>query len=511
MRARTRATTACYRIQPPNDVDTGVSWLLPAAVAVPLLAAGLTVGFGQRLRVQRAIATAGVGFVFIAAVAMLREADRGEPMVAYVGGWVAPVGIALVADRFSTIVLAVASAMLLAVLGYAAAQLGRDAVGWWFYSKYLILTAGVTMSLLTGDLFNLFVGFEVMLVASYVLLTVKTGPEQIRATMSYVIINLIASALFLVVIAFAYAATGTMNMAEMAVRLGEINPVAVDVLQLLMLVVFGIKAALFPLFMWLPDSYPTAPTPVTAIFAGLLTKVGVFVIIRTQTLLFPGEGPSTLLLFIAGATMTAGVLGAIAQNDVKRILSFHIVSQIGYMVMGLGFLSVAGLAAAILYISHHIVVKTGLFLVGGLVETEHGTGALDRTGGLLHRRPVLALLFAPLALSLAGIPPFSGFVAKLALIQEGVALGRGWIVAVSLVVGLLTLFSMTKIWSAAFWGEQVPSVATPRRGMLVATGSVVILSLAVAVFAQPIAELSARAATDLLDPSVYITAVLGVT
>ncbi len=488
-----------------------MSWLLPSTIAVPLLGAGLTVLVGRRLLIQRLITAGGVGFVLVAAVIMLVEADAGPPVVAQVGGWPAPAGITLIADRFSAIVLTVSSAMLVAVLGYAVAQLGRDALDWWFHTKYLVLTAGVAMSLLTGDLFNLFVGFEVMLIASYVLLTVKTGPTQIRATMTYVVVNLVASSLFLVVIAFTYGATGTVNLADLALRLQEVDPTVRDGLGLLMLVVFGIKAALFPLFMWLPDSYPTAPTAVTAIFAGLLTKVGVFVIIRTQTLLFAQDGPSTLLLFVAGATMTVGVLGAIAQNDVKRILSFHIVSQIGYMIMGLGFLSVAGLAAAILYISHHIVVKTGLFLVGGLVEAEHGTGALDRTGGLLHRRPVIAALFLPLAFSLAGIPPFSGFVAKLALVQEGVGLGRGIIVAVSLAVGLLTLFSMTKIWSAAFWGEPTESAGRARPGMIGATAAVVTLSLGVALFAQPLAEFSARAAADLLDPTLYITSVLGET
>ncbi|MXZ07472.1 MAG: Na+/H+ antiporter subunit D, partial [Acidimicrobiia bacterium] len=251
------------------------------------------------------------------------------------------------------------------------------------------------------------------------------------------------------------------------------------------------------------------PTPVTAIFAGLLTKVGVFVIIRTQTLFFDSGGPSTLLLFVAGATMVFGVLGAIAQNDVKRILSFHIVSQIGYMIMGLGFLTVAGVAAAILYMSHHIIVKTGLFLVGGVVEREFGTGALDRTGGLLRSHPVVAAMFLPLAFSLAGLPPFSGFVAKLALVQEGVGLGLWAIVGVSLGVSLLTFYSMTKIWGAAFWGEAQESVDRAGIGMLTVVGLVVAASIGVAALAGPLIELSARAASELLDPTIYIDAVLG--
>jgi multicomponent Na+:H+ antiporter subunit D len=486
-----------------------MSWLLPAVVAVPILAAGFTVLVGRRLLLQRAVAITAVGFVLVSAVVLLIQADASAPAVAQIGGWPAPAGITLLADRFAAIVLTVSAAMLVAVLVYAMAQLGRDAIDWWFHAKYLILTSGVALSIVTGDLFNLFVGFEIMLIASYVLLTVKTGGAEIRATMTYVVINLVASALFLVVIAFVYTTAGTLNLADLSQRMQEIDPGVRNALGMLTLVVFGIKAAIFPLFMWLPDSYPTAPTPVTAIFAGLLTKVGVFVIIRTQTLLFSQEGPSTLLLFIAGATMTIGVLGAIAQNDVKRILSFHIVSQIGYMIMGLGLLSVAGLAAAILYITHHIVVKTGLFLVGGLVEAEHGTGALDRIGGVLHRRPVLALMFLPLALSLAGIPPFSGFVAKLALLQEGIALDRGVIVAVSLAVSLLTLFSMTKIWGGVFWGKPTSAGERAAPAMTLATGAVVVLSLAVAVFAGPLSDLAARAAADLIDPSIYAELVLG--
>jgi len=487
-----------------------MSWMLPAVVAGPLLAAGLTLLSGRRLWLQRVITLVGVGGVLGAAISLLVAADSGSAQVSQMGGWAAPVGITLVADRFAAIMLTVAAAMLLLVLIYAMAQLKSDALDWWFHSKYLVLTAGISLSFVTGDLFNLFVGFEIMLIASYVLLTAKTGKGEIRATMSYVVINLVASTLFLVIISFVYITTGTMNLADLSVAMAEVDPAIRSGLSMLMLVVFGIKAALFPLFMWLPDSYPTAPTPVTAIFAGLLTKVGVFVIIRTQTLLFPHDGPSDLILFVAGATMLVGVLGAIAQNDIKRILSFHIVSQIGYMIMGLGLFSFAGLAAAILYIIHHIIVKTGLFLVGGLVEAEHGTGALDRVGGVLHRRPAFALLFLPFALSLAGMPPFSGFVAKLALVQEGLMLDRGIIVGVSLLVGLLTFFSMTKIWGAVFWGRETEATGDAGFGMVGATVLVVALSLSVAAFAGPLADLAARAAIDILDPSIYAGLVLGV-
>jgi multicomponent Na+:H+ antiporter subunit D len=337
--------------------------------------------------------------------------------------------------------------------------------------------------------------------------------------MTYVVINLLASALFVTAVAFVYAATGTVNMAQLAIRLAELPDGLRTALGYLLLVVFGVKAGIFPLFFWLPDSYPTAPAPITALFAGLLTKVGVYTLIRTQTLMFPNDGaPSMVILVIAGLTMFVGVLGAIAQNDIKRILSFHIVSQIGYMVFGLGLFTLAGIAGAVYYIVHHIVVKTSLFLIGGLVETGSGSGALRDLGGVARRAPVLGLLFLVAALSLAGLPPFSGFVAKLALVQEGLNLNHGGIVAVSLLVSLLTLFSMTKIWGAAFWGQphdvegplgEDDSVRLPMNPlMLGSTVALVAVSVAISVAAAPLYGLSQRAAETLVERQPYIEAVL---
>src|SRR5690606_2347910 len=323
------------------------------------------------------------------------------PLAVQAGGWPAPVGITLVADRLSAIMLVVAVLMLLAVLVFAIGQPGaeEDHVG--FHPVYLILAAGVANAFLTGDLFNLFVAFEVTLMASYVLISLGGRSDQVRSAMTYVVISLIASVLFLMALAYVYAATGTVNLADLSVRIAGLPSGVRTGLALLLIVVFGIKAAIFPLFFWLPDSYPTAPTPVTAVFAGLLTKVGVYALIRSQTLLFPADTqPGNLLLVVAGLTMVVGVFGAITQNDIKRILSFHIVSQIGYMIMGLGLFSVAGLAGAVLYIIHHIVVKTTLFLVAGLIEHRSGTSDLARLSGLARLEPLLGVLFILPALSL---------------------------------------------------------------------------------------------------------------
>ena len=278
-----------------------------------------------------------------------------------------------------------------------------------FHPLYLVLASGVSASFVTGDLFNLFVAFEMMLAASYVLITLGGRPDQVHAGMTYVVISLVASTLFITSLALLYAATGTVNMADLG-RLADIDPALRHGFSIMLLVVFGIKAGLFPLFFWLPDSHPTAPGPVTAIFAGLLTKVGVYAIIRTQTLMFPpGEGGANwgddVLLWVAAATMIVGVIGAIAQDDMKRILAFHIISQIGYMIMGLGLFTVVGVAAAVFYVIHHIVVKTALFLVAGLVDHRAGSSRLSSVGGLVRSAPVIAALFAVPALSLAGLPP----------------------------------------------------------------------------------------------------------
>ncbi|HSK97968.1 MAG TPA: Na+/H+ antiporter subunit D [Euzebyales bacterium] len=495
--------------------------MLALPVALPLTAAAVVLLLSRWRWAQRGINLVTCAVTLGVAIAILVEADAHDAVVTQIGGWPAPFGITLIADRFSAIMLLISAIMILIVLVYALGQLDEEReIRLHFHPVYLVLSAGVSASFLTGDLFNLFVAFEVMLIASYVLITLGAKVRQIRPGMTYVVINLLASVLFVAAVAFVYAATGTVNMAQLAVRIVELPDGLRLALGYLLLVVFGVKAGIFPLFFWLPDSYPAAPAPITALFAGLLTKVGVYTLIRTQTLLFPHGGtPSTVILVIAALTMLVGVLGAIAQNDIKRILSFHIVSQIGYMVFGLGLFTLAGLAGAVYYIVHHIVVKTSLFLVGGMVETSVGSGALRDLGGIARRAPVLGLLFLVAAFSLAGLPPFSGFVAKLVLVQEGLNTNSGGIVAVSLLVSLLTLFSMTKIWGGAFWGHpEGPDgrASEARRSprlrlhplMLGATTVRVGLSVTVSVAAGPLYELSERAARTLVEREAYIDAVL---
>ncbi|GIU83386.1 MAG: Na+/H+ antiporter subunit D [Acidimicrobiales bacterium] len=490
--------------------------MIAVLTLAPLLGAAGSIAIGRWRGAQRIVSIFTLLAMTVVSGALVVQVDRQGPIVVDVGGWTAPVGITLVVDRLASIMLAVSMPMLLAVLVFAIGQGGVERTHVGFHPVYLVLASGIVLAFVTGDLFNLFVAFEMTLMSSYVLVTLGGRPEQVRSGMTYVVLNLVGSTLFLLAIGFVYTATGTVNLADLSEKFQDVSPGLRAAVSMTLLVVFGVKAALFPFFFWLPDSYPAAPAPVTAAFAGLLTKVGVYALYRTQTLVLSPDGEAAnLLLLISALTMAIGVLGAIAQDEAKRILSFHIISQIGYMIMGLGFFTMAGLAAAIFYVVHHIVVKTTLFLVAGLVEHEAGTGRLDRVSGLAHSAPALGVLFLVPALSLAGFPPTSGFVAKLGLVVAGVEADRYAVVGVSLAVSLLTLFSMVKIWANAFWGEPAP---TSRREegagwsgrflMYSATASLVLLGAAVAVAGRPLYSLAERAAGDLLAGSVYSDEVL---
>ena len=403
--------------------------LTPLPVLIPTIAAAVTLFAGRRPRLQRVIALVALSRGRRVCAGLLYLADRDGTIALQVGGWgpsepgMGPLGITLVVDRLSALMLLVSSIVLLAVVFYAIGQGIRDGDERQpvsiFLPTYLVLSAGVCIAFLAGDLFNLFVGFEVLLSASFVLLTIGASKDRVRAGISYVMVSMVSSLVFLFGIALVYAATGTLNMAELAVRLDDVSSGTRTALFAVLLVAFGIKAAVFPLSAWLPDSYPTAPAPVTAVFAGLLTKVGVYAIIRAHSLLFPSGGLDPLLLVAALLTMLVGILGAIAQSDIKRLLSFTLVSHIGYMVFGIALSSQLGMSGAIYYVAHHIVVQTTLFLVVGLIERQAGASTLQRLGGLAAASPILAFVFVVPALNLGGIPPFSGFIGKVALLEAG--------------------------------------------------------------------------------------------
>lgn len=507
--------------------------LVPLVVLVPLVASAITLLLGRTPKLQRVVAVIALMTSLALGSVMLAAVDGGSALVMEVGGWAAPFGIVLVVDRLAALMVIVSSIVLLAVLLFSVGQGLADGDDETpvsiYYPTYLILAAGVFTAFVAGDLFNLYVGFEILLVASYVLITLGGTEARIRAGVTYIVVSLVSSMLFLAAIAMIYGALGTVNIAQISLRMAEL-PVDVQIiLHIMLLVAFGIKAAVFPLSFWLPDSYPSAPAPVTAVFAGLLTKVGVYAILRTETIIFPGAELNPALLVVALLTMVVGVLGAVAQADIKRMLSFTLVSHIGYMMLGVALGSAAGTSAAIFYIVHHIVVQTTLFLAAGLIERRGGSTNIRKLGGMLAASPVIAVLFFIPALNLGGIPPFSGFIGKLALFQASAQEGSPLaytLIGAGAFVSLLTLYALIRVWNMVFWrpaadveGYDSPLLsrvqddpnatlvqdtrAIPKL-MIGATAGMVAVSVALTVFAGPLFAISSRAGADLEGPRTYV-------
>ena len=518
-------------------MTAGLGVLVPLAVLIPLVAAGVTLVVGRRARAQRIVALIALVAVVLVGATLLMGVDAGGSVVVEVGSWQAPFGIVLVVDRLSALMVLISAIVLLAVLVFSIGQGLADGDDETpvsiYYPTYLILTTGVMIAFVAGDVFNLYVGFEVLLVSSYVLITLGGTESRIRAGVTYVVVSLVSSVLFLTAIAMVYGALGTVNLAQIAIRIADIPIDTQIVLHVMLLVAFGIKAAVFPLSFWLPDSYPSAPAPVTAAFAGLLTKIGVYAIIRVETVIFPGEELNPALMVLALLTMVVGALGAVAQADIKRILSFTLVSHIGYMILGVALGTAEGTAAAVYYIAHHIVVQTTLFLAAGLIEREAGSTSISRIGGLLASAPLVALLFFIPALNLGGIPPFSGFIGKLALFQATAAQGDALayiLLGGGALVSLLTLYALVRVWNLAFWRgadevergssrllkhvNEAPLDTSTISGarttpflMTASTAGMVIVSVALTVFAGPLYGVAERAGENLDGPGRYVLSV----
>lgn len=492
--------------------------LIVAPLLIPLCAAALTALLRTHIAAQRVVGVGASASLLAVGLMLIARTADGSILVTQMGDWAAPFGIALVVDAFSAIMLAIAGLMALSVSIYAMGPdaAARDRAG--FQPLFHSLMLGVCGAFVAGDVFNLYVWFEVMLIASFGLLVLDRTRAQIDGGLRYVFLNLVGTTVFLMAVGLLYGQLGTLNFADLARLAPQAeNQGLLAAIGVMFLVSFGAKAALFPLFNWLPAAYHTASMPVAAIFAGLLTKVGVYAILRLFALVYAHDvaffGP--IFAWVAAATMVFGVFGAAAHYDIRRILSFHIVSQIGYMIIGVALLTQAAIAAAILYIVHHIVVKANLFLVAGAIRRENGSFALGRCGGLWRAAPLLAIGFLIPALSLAGIPPLSGFWGKYAVVRAGIEAEAYWLAGIALFVGLLTLYSMIKIWNEAFWKPAPEGLAQTAwtRGQRIATYLPIALlcatTMTIGLWTEPFAALAETAAASLLDRDAYIAAVLG--
>lgn len=515
--------------------------LAPLCVIILFFAAASTFVFSYRVRTQRWIAFIAMVLVLSLELTLLVAVWESGPQVVELADWSAPFGITMVVDQLSALLLVVSSVISLAVLIFATGQDIADndhevpiSV---FYPTYLLLLAGVSNAFLAGDLFNLYVGFEILLMASYVLISMNANTPRIRASTTYVVVSVVSSLLFLTNIALIYAAVGTVNMADLSLKLQTLPDGTQMQLHLGLLIAFGIKAAVFPLSLWLPDSYPTAPAPVTAVFAGLLTKVGVYSIIRTETLLFPGGALDTLLSIVAVLTLVVGILGALAQSDIKRMLSFILISHIGYMIWGISLNNQLGLTTVVFYIAHHIIIQTGLFLVVALIERRGGSSSSDRLGGMIKVAPWISVLYFLPAMNLGGIPPFSGFLGKVGFLQASVEANtwQGYLMAaVGVLVSLLTLLALARVWNKVFW-RPAKNAENPTKTMLRAehdamngpreldrhdnkpipvtmvasTVGLVAVGTALTFAAGSLFDLAENASENLRAPDRYIHAVLG--
>ena len=510
--------------------------LVPLLVTLPLLGAAVALIFGRQRRVQVGVSVVTLTLVLVIAAVLLYDVDSsGQAIAVSVGGWPIPFGIVLYVDRLAALLVVVSSVVLLAVLlfsvGQGAADGDDDTPVTIFHPSYLILAAGIFNAFIAGDLFNLYVGFEILLVASYVLITLGSTESRIRTGVVYIVVSLVSSILFLTAIAAIYGALGTVNIAQLAARMTELPQEVQLVLHLMLLLAFSIKAAVFPLSFWLPDSYPTAPAPVTAVFAGLLTKVGIYAIIRTETQIFRDNDVNTLLLIVAFATMIVGVLGAVAQAELKRILSFTLVSHVGYLVFGIAIATPLALGATTYYMVHHIIVQTTLFLAVGLIERRAGTTSILKLKGLMKAAPVIAVLFFIPAINLGGLPPFSGFIGKFALFDAAAEVGSPLMYVLifgGVVTSLLTLYALMRAWNLGFWREDddhsdeqavverieylgaapAAAVQTERRVipriMTATTAGMVAVTVALTVFAGPLYTLCTSIGDALQQPVTLV-------
>lgn len=499
-----------------------MSWLLVAPIFIPLATACLVFLTSADRLTRGWISVLGAITLTMASIFLLATVLRHGPIAADMGNWPAPFGITLVADLMSAVMVVTTGLAGLAVSIYALADVDYERAAGGFDSFFQMLLAGVAGAFLTGDLFNLYVWFEVMLIASFALMTLGGDRRQLDGAVKYVAINLISTVLLLTAIGLLYGLAGTLNMADLHGKLAELEHQGLlGVVAVFFLIAFGIKAAVFPLFFWLPASYHTPPIAVSAVFAGLMTKIGVYALVRSFTLIFPlGIGMIVeILLIVALITMIVGVLGAMAQTDIRRILSFHVIASIGFLLLGIALGSPVAVTASVFYMVHAMLLQTQLFMTIGIIGREAGSFELDRLGGLYKRRPGLAMIYLLGALALIGIPPLSGFWAKVMMIETGLALGAVTAVTVVIVYSLLTFVPLIRIWSSAFWAP-TPSTGSgsnlvldirpsEHRLLLLPAAGLAAVILTIGLMPELLLRIADGAAAGILEPDAYLQAVLG--
>ncbi|GAB4073367.1 Na+/H+ antiporter subunit D [Barrientosiimonas marina] len=481
-------------------------------IIIPLISGIILAFFPKKLVLVRRLTKLFILINLAVAAGIAWHVFNEGALVLEVGGWAAPYGIVMVADKLAVLLVLTTNIVASACAFYAPYSLPNKKERYYFYSFFFFLITGVSGAFLTGDLFNLFVFFEVLLMASYALIILGGDKTQLRESIKYVFINLFSSMLFVTAVAFIYGTLGTVNMAQIADRVQDVDQQGIlTTVSILLFFVFATKAALFPLYYWMPKSYVVPNPVISALFGALLTKVGIYAIIRVFSLIFIHKPELTheTFIWIAGLSMIFGVIGALSTNNIKLIMAYNIIPAIGFVLMGVGLFNQDALSGSLYYLIHDMLIKTSLFLLAGTITYVAGTSDLRKFSGLIHYYPFLGWLLFVSGFILAGIPPFSGFIGKLQLIRGALADKHIAIVIIALLSSLLILYSIMKIFIRGFWGEK--DTAFKPISVKARTAPIVILtvlSVFMGIGAEFIYPSVESIAGYLLDPEAYINSVM---
>lgn len=487
--------------------------LLLFPVLIPFLFAAISLFFPKKVKAQRITAITGLLLALVSAIILLVKVKTDGVQALTLGSWAPPFGITMVSDMLSVLLVTSSILISLFVVWYSFSSIGEEREKAFYYPAILFMLTGVNGAFTTGDIFNMFVFFEVLLMSSYVLIVLGGEKVQLRESIKYILVNVISSSLFVITVGYLYSVVGTLNMADISIKLADIGQTGiVTVIAVLFLIVFGIKGGIFPLFFWLPGSYAAPPVPVLALFGALLTKVGVYAIIRTYTLFFTTDVGYTheLLMIISIITIIAGCIGALAYFDLKQIIIYNIVIAVGVILFGVSTMNESGLMGSVFYLIHDILIKGALFLLIGIIIKITGTSNLRKMGGLIKHYPILGWSYLIAAFGLAGIPPLSGFVGKLLIVQGGLEGEYLWQSIFILASSLVVLLSAIRIFIYAFWGEEKGSHdISPKlyRHLMAPTVTLIAITVLYGVGSEFLVPFMTDATSVLLDPSVYTDAV----
>lgn len=478
--------------------------------------------FWKNIKIQKILTIIGNFIALGAAILVFVFTWENGTHVVNAGNWDAPFGVVFVGDMLSATLILLTGISGLAVSIFSIVSVINARLRFGFFSVYHFLLLGLNGAFLTGDVFNLYVWFEIIIISSFVLISIGGEKNQLEGAIKYFTLNFFGSLIFLTALGVIYGLTGSLNMADIALKIKDIDSqVLIDISAVLFLTAFSIKSAVFPLNFWLPASYHTPPSAVSAIFSGLLTKVGVYALLRMMTLIFPqDEFLLNLLLILSVLTIISGSFGAVIQNNIKKVFSYLIICHIGFMIGGLGIFNVVAISGVIFYLIHDIIVKTNLFLIGGLIYRLKATTNMKKIGGLYHFYPKMSLLIIVVLFSLVGVPPLSGFWPKISLFLSSYNEGHFWYLGALILGSFITLVVVAKIWSEAFWKKQ-PELNIKKKFIpfdqlfsiqkwqfVTPIVILAVISLYIGFGAEHIQTLSMRIANDIFDSQNYIDAVL---